>query len=193
MRAIVEHVTALAQALEVAPPVIAGIVIKMCGGQDHSGLPLLYCLHEIRPTSVPAAAIAPTELRGVEPTAIGQAANPHAVRSTTSLTNTPGALEPDPSADLRLIAWIELARLRSDGHQYPRRRNAGALECNGRSHSRLRSQAAAQSIETPTVFCFLAKSRGWRAIESSVQHRPSGRSGGSRTRISVRPSKGVPR
>ena len=91
----------------------------MCGGQDHSGLPLLQRVHEIRPTGGPAAAIAPTKLRSIEPSAIGQAANPHAVRSTASLTNAPSALEPDPSADLRPIARIELAHLTSDRHHTP--------------------------------------------------------------------------
>jgi hypothetical protein len=66
-----------------------------------------------------AAAIAPSKTRSVEPTAIGQAANPHAVRSTTSLTNASSALEPDPLADLSPISWIELSHFRSDWHQYP--------------------------------------------------------------------------
>ena len=123
----------------------------MCGGQDHSGLPLLHRLHEIGPTGVPAAAITPTKLRSVEPSVIGQAANPDAVRSTASLTNAPSALEPDPSADLRPIARIELAHLRSDRHQYPRRRNAGA---GGRSHLRIQCQAVAHIMETPPFFFF---------------------------------------
>ena len=60
VRSIVDHVTALAQAPEIALSVVARIVIEVGSSQDHAGLPLLHYLYEIWPTSVPAAAIAPT-------------------------------------------------------------------------------------------------------------------------------------
>jgi hypothetical protein len=163
----------------------------MGGGQDYSSLPLLYRLHEIRPTSVPAAAIAPTELRGVKPTAVGQAANPHAVRSTASLTNASSALEPDPPADLRPIARIERAHFRSDRHQNPVAATP-VHKRSVRSQSHVQCQAVAQRMETSILFYSLSKSKSGRH-PNRPQQRPSGRSGGSRTKISVRPSRGMPR
>jgi hypothetical protein len=85
VRAIVNHVTALAQALEIALPVVARIVIEMCSGEDHAGLSLLCRLHEVGPAGGPAAAIAPTMTGSIKPTTIGQAANRHAAGAPTSL------------------------------------------------------------------------------------------------------------
>jgi hypothetical protein len=157
--------TALAQAPEVAFPVVAGIVIEMGGGQDHSGLPLLYRLHEVGPTGMTAAAIAPSKTRSVEPTAIGQAANPHAVRSTTSLTNASSALEPDPLADLSPISWIELSHFRSDWHQYPTAATpvpAVVATCASDAKSARKSWRHQHSLSS-------LESRGPEAAESSVQ------------------------
>ncbi len=117
MRSIVDHVTALAQAPEIALSVVTWIVIEMGRGQDHSGLPLLRRLHEVGPAGVPTAAIAPTMTGNIEPTAIGQAANCHAVRAATSLTNALSTLEPHPPADFAPISCIELPHLRSYRHQ----------------------------------------------------------------------------
>src|SRR5271154_138601 len=112
VRAIVDHVAALAQALEIALPVVARVVVKVCGGQDHTGLPRLRRLHEVGPAGGPAAAIAPTMTGSIKPAPTGQAANCHAVGAATSLTNAASAREPHPPADLRPIAGIELPHLR---------------------------------------------------------------------------------
>jgi hypothetical protein len=114
-----DHVTALAEAFEVAHPVIAGVMIEVGSGQDYTGLPLLHSLHEIGPTSSAAAAGAPDMRRRVEPPPVGQAANFDTVRSTAGLANAGGALEPHASADLRPIAGIIPAHLRPDRHRDP--------------------------------------------------------------------------
>ena len=114
-----DHVTALAQAFEIALPVVAGIVIKMGSSQDHPGLTRLCRLHEVGPAGGAAAAIAPTMTGSIKPATIGQAANCHAVGAATSLTNAASSLEPHPPADFGPISGIVLAHLWSDRHQSP--------------------------------------------------------------------------
>jgi hypothetical protein len=59
VRTIVDHVAALAEALEITQPVIARVVIEVRCSQDDTGLPQLRCFFEIGPPGRPAAAIAP--------------------------------------------------------------------------------------------------------------------------------------
>ena len=63
VRAIVDHVAALAQALEIALSVVARVVIEVCRGQNHTGVPGLRRFDEIRPARRAAAAIAPGAAR----------------------------------------------------------------------------------------------------------------------------------
>ena len=85
MRAVVDHVAALAQALEIAQPVVAGVMVEMRCRQDHAGLPDLQRFHEIGPSGRPAAAVAPGAASGVEPASVGQTANRHAMRPAAYL------------------------------------------------------------------------------------------------------------
>jgi hypothetical protein len=39
VRAIVDHVAALAQALQIAPPVVTRVVVEVRRSQDHAGVP----------------------------------------------------------------------------------------------------------------------------------------------------------
>jgi hypothetical protein len=94
VRAIVDHVAALAEALEIAQPIIAWVVIKVRCSQDDPRFPHLRCFLEIGPLARPAAATTPSVASGIEPTSIGQTANDHAMRPTASLANAGGALEP---------------------------------------------------------------------------------------------------
>jgi hypothetical protein len=161
VRSIVDHVTALTQAPEIALPVVARIVIEVGSGQDHAGLTRLCRLHEVGPASGPAAAIAPTMIGSIKPTTIGQAANCHAVGAATSLTNAASALEPHPPADFGPIAGIELPHLTSDGHQSPVVATP-VHKHSARSQSGVQCQAVAQGMEKSTVFCSLSKSKSGR-------------------------------
>src|SRR5258706_5126882 len=76
--AVMDQMAALAEALEVAQPIISRIVVKMGGGQHDTGLSYPYCLRDIRPVGRSAAVIAPGVLRGIEPATIRQTANGHA-------------------------------------------------------------------------------------------------------------------
>ena len=64
VRAIVDHVAALAQALQIAPPVVTRVVVEVRRSQDHAGVPDLRGFDEIGPARRPTAAIAPNALRG---------------------------------------------------------------------------------------------------------------------------------
>ena len=95
-----DHVAALAQALEIARPVIARVMIEVRRGQDHAGLPDLRRFHQIGPTGRSTAAIAPGPTGGVEPATVGQTANRHAMWAAASLAQAGGTLKPHVPADL---------------------------------------------------------------------------------------------
>ena len=105
VRAIVDHVAALAQAL--APPVVTRVVVEVGCSQNDAGVPDLGGFDEIGPARRPPPVIAPGVLHGIEPAPVRQTANCYAVPPVASLTDTGGALEPHPPADLRPIARIK--------------------------------------------------------------------------------------
>ena len=119
VRAVVDHVTALAQAPEVAQPVVARVIIEVRRREHDAGVADLRRFDEIGPTRGPTSAVTPGVTGGIEPAAVGQTANGHAMRPTASLAHAGGALEPHPPADLRPIARIKLPHLRPDRHRYP--------------------------------------------------------------------------
>jgi hypothetical protein len=96
VRAIVDHVAALAQALEVTQPVVARVMIEMGRGQHDASVPDLGGFDEIGPARRPAAAVAPGVYRGIKPKPVGQTAHGHPMRPATSLASAGGALEPHP-------------------------------------------------------------------------------------------------
>src|ERR1700738_268962 len=100
VRSIVDQMAPLAQALEIAQPVIARVMIEVRRCQDDAGLPHLRCFLEIGPPRRPAAAISPGVSRGIEPTSIRQTANGDAMRPTAPLANAGSALEAHAPADL---------------------------------------------------------------------------------------------
>ena len=117
---VANHVAALAKALQIAPPIIARVVIQMRCRQYDAGLShLRRVLDEIRPPRRPAVAIAPSMTGGIEPTPIRQTPNYHSMRPAASLTNPGGALETDSPADLRPVAGIDLPHLSLDRHSLP--------------------------------------------------------------------------
>src|SRR5436190_3855433 len=74
IRTIVDDVATLTEALEIAPSVIAGVVIEVRRREYYAGLSYLPRFHEIRPPRPPAAAIAPSITGGIEPAPIGKTA-----------------------------------------------------------------------------------------------------------------------
>jgi hypothetical protein len=123
VRAIVDNVTALAQALEVTPPVIARVVIEVCCGEDDVGLPHPRRFYEIGPAARTTATISPDVMGGIEPTPVRQTANAHTVGSAACLTDPGGPLEPDTPADLPPVDRVKSSHFRFDRHPYPLQRD----------------------------------------------------------------------
>src|SRR5271163_237112 len=120
VRAIVDQVAALAQALEIAQPIIARVMIEVRRSQDHAGLTDLRRFHEIGPSGGSTATVAPGVTGGVEPASIGQTANGETMWPAASLARAGGALEAHAPADLQPVAGIEPSHLRFDRHSHPR-------------------------------------------------------------------------
>src|SRR5215472_8159001 len=118
VRAIVDHVAALAQALDISQPVIARVMVEMRRRQDDASSPHPRSLLKIGPSRRPAAAVAPGVTRGIEPASVGQTVNRLAVGPSASLANTVGALETYAATDLRPVAGIKSPHLRLDRHRY---------------------------------------------------------------------------
>src|SRR6516162_4675441 len=121
VRAVMDHVAALAQALEIAKPVVARVMIEMGCGQDDAGWPHLRRLLEVGPPRSAAASVAPGAARRIEPAAVRQTANRHTMGPPTSLADAVGALKPHATADLRPVPRIKPPHLRLDRHRCPRR------------------------------------------------------------------------
>ena len=134
VRPIMDHMAALAQAPEIAQPVVARIVIEMRRGQDHPGVPDLHGFHEIGPSGGPAAAIAPGVLSGVEPPPVGQATDGDTMGPAASLAHAGSALEPHPATNLQPIVGIKPPHL-TEGQRGEKRGGAtGGAQVPGVQH-----------------------------------------------------------
>jgi hypothetical protein len=122
MRAIVDHVAALAKALEITLPVIARIVVEVRCSEDDVGLSHLRRLLKVGPPGRPAMTIAPSVTSGIEPASIRQTTRSDAMRSAASLADAGGTLEAHAPTDLRPVAGIKTPHLRSDRHRHTRLR-----------------------------------------------------------------------
>ena len=112
-----DQVTALAEAPEIAWPVIAGIVIEVGSGKYDAGLPRPCFLFDIRPSRPSAAVVAPGVLNSIEPTTVWQAAHGLPMWSAAALANAARPLKPHLPANFRPVYWIEPAPLRLDRHR----------------------------------------------------------------------------
>jgi hypothetical protein len=119
MRAVVDQMTALAQAAQVGGPIVARIVIEMGGGEHDTGVPYPGCLDDIGPVRRAPALITPSMFIGIKPAAVGKTADGFAVRPTAFLAQAARPLEPHMAAELRPVDRIEPAHLSSDRHCHP--------------------------------------------------------------------------
>ncbi len=113
VRAIVDHVVALAQALQIAQPIIARVMIKMGSGQNYASVADLRGFNEIGPTRRPPAAIAPGATGRIKPAPVGQTSDFDPMRPAAGLADAGSALEPHLLADLPPIRRIKPAHLRA--------------------------------------------------------------------------------
>jgi hypothetical protein len=106
---IVEQMAALADALEVPQPVVARVMVKMRSGEYHACGTFGNHRQQIWPSRSLAAAIAPSPLRRIEPSPVGQAADQRCVRPAASLAQATSTLKPHTSAEFPPVGWIEAA------------------------------------------------------------------------------------
>ena len=119
VRPVVDHMAALAEALQVAEPVVAGIMIEMDGGQRDARVPYARRLDDIRPGRSPATVVAPGVPVSIKPASVGQAANCFAVRPATFLAHAEGPLESHVATELRPVDRIEPTHFSPDRHCHP--------------------------------------------------------------------------
>ena len=94
---IVDQMTPLAKAAEISRAIIARVVIEVGRCEHDAGVPHLRCFHEVRPSRRSAAIVAPGVLRGIEPTAVRQAAHGLPMRSTAALADAACPLKSEPA------------------------------------------------------------------------------------------------
>ena len=89
---------ALAEASEVAEPVVARVMIEMRRGQNDARRPHLDGLLEVWPARHPAPGIAPSPTLRVEPAAVRKSPHSLPVGPPAGLAGATGALEAHPPA-----------------------------------------------------------------------------------------------
>jgi hypothetical protein len=118
MRAILDEVAALTEALEVPHPIIARVMVKVCCRKNDPRLAQMDSLHEIRPAREPAMVVSPGLSVAVEPAAIRQAPDYLAVWPAASFANAACPTKAHASADVRPVAWIEPTEFGLDRHRH---------------------------------------------------------------------------
>jgi hypothetical protein len=109
MRAIVDEVAALAEALEVPHPIVLRIVVQMGCRENDPRLTQMNSFDEVRPTSRSTMVVTPRLGVAIEPTTVRKAPYYLAVWSAASFANTTRPLKAYTSADVGPVAWVEPA------------------------------------------------------------------------------------
>lgn len=94
MRAVVAHMTALAEGTQIRGAVVGGVVVEMSCGQRH----VCVTRDVVWACGRFAAAVAPCPGFWIMPASVGDALDGLAVRPATVLAMAAGADEPDPMA-----------------------------------------------------------------------------------------------
>ena len=106
-----DHVAALAEASEIAEPVVRRIVIKVGRGKDDPGRPHANHLLEVRPAGASTPPVPPGLPIWIEPSSVRERAHRGPVRATAVLTNPAGTLEAHPLAEFPPVRWIQVAKI----------------------------------------------------------------------------------
>ena len=114
---VVQHVAALAKALEVARVIVRRVMVKMRGRQHDPGRPLCKQIGRAGAGTAPSPAGAPAPRLRIQPTPVGQAGHRLPVRSPARLAAPASPAEPDGPAQLGPVDRVEPAQLRADRHQ----------------------------------------------------------------------------
>src|SRR5271156_3869637 len=119
LRPVMQHMAALAQAAQVAEPVVGGIAVEVRGSQHDPGGAQLDRLHQVGPAGRTAAPVTPSARCLVEPAPIRQAADLRQMRSATRLASPTGPLETDAPAQFAPVRRVEGPQFGTDGHLAP--------------------------------------------------------------------------
>jgi hypothetical protein len=119
MRTIVDQVTALTKAAQVAQPIIGRIVIQVRSGKHDMRCPDPSDLFQIRPTSNAPASVAPRLPCLIVPSPVRQAAHSSAMRPAATLAYASGSLEANTPTELTPMSGIQAAKLSPDRHGHP--------------------------------------------------------------------------
>jgi hypothetical protein len=116
--AVVEHVAALAECLEIAGTIVGRVVVEVGRGQQHSRLPQparapVRC-RQIAELSAPT--IAPGALSLIPPAPVTQVADHLAMRAPALLASGVRPLEANDGRELAPVDRVEPAELRADRH-----------------------------------------------------------------------------
>ena len=115
-RPIVDHVTPLAQALQIAPVIPGRIVVHMCSRQNDLRGAETHRLDQVRPSAWSPLTRPPGLHLRVIPTSVRQAPHDEAVGSTADLTATLRPLKADDTAYRGPIGRIEIAEIPANWH-----------------------------------------------------------------------------
>jgi hypothetical protein len=118
VRAVVQHVTSLAEAPEIAEPVVRGVAVQVRGCEHDARLAKSGGFNQVRPSRGTAAPIAPRSAIFIEPAPVWQTTQRNEVRTAAPLASAACALETHSTAKLAPVRWIEGAQLGSDRHDY---------------------------------------------------------------------------
>ena len=99
MRPVVDHVAALAEAFQVAQPVVGRVVVKVRRGKHDAGGADRDQRHQVGRGSRAASVVPPSLPPGVEPAPVQQTADQGAVRPAAALAHAAGPREPHPPAE----------------------------------------------------------------------------------------------
>ena len=116
MRTIVDHVTALTEAAQIAQAVVGRIVIQVRGSEHDARCPHPHDLFKVGPMGDAAMSVTPCSPCRIEPPSVRQAAQCGAVRPAASLAQAAGPLEADAPAEFGPMRGIQAAQLASDRH-----------------------------------------------------------------------------
>jgi hypothetical protein len=107
IRPVMDHVAALAKALQIAQPIVGGIMIQVRSGQHNARGASGNQRQQVRPPRPPSMAIAPGPLDGIEPSPIRQTADQMSMRPTAALAPAAGTLKPYPMTEFFPVRRIQ--------------------------------------------------------------------------------------
>ena len=111
MRPVVQNVTALTEAAQIAQPVVGGVVVEMGGGEHDAGGAQADSVHQVGPACGAAAPIPPRFSIHIEPAPIWQTAKFCQVRPAAVLAAALGTLEANLAAEFGPVRRVEASKL----------------------------------------------------------------------------------